>query len=74
MYNYLDLGVRRSILQDMDSEENTRRKKESLMKYEIYKSRQAPFVYEKIKREMGAEAAKSRTITSINLTKKIINE
>lgn len=74
MYNYLDLGVRRSILQDMDSEENTRRKKESLMKYEIYKSRQAPFVYEKIKREMGTEAAKSRTITSINLTKKIINE
>lgn len=44
------------------------------MRYEIYKSRQSPFVYEKIKREMGSEAAKGRTITSINLTKKIVNE
>jgi len=74
MINYLDLGIRKGILQELNSEENKKRKERSLMNLEIMKSNQAPFVYEKIKREMGVSAAKGRTVTSINLTEKIINE
>lgn len=76
MFNYLDPSVRKTIIEEiLNSEENKLRKNESLMKYEIYKGRQYPFVSQKILQELGVKAAaQSRVISSINLTKKIIDE
>lgn len=75
-FNYLNISERKDFISDvLESEENKRRKNESLMQYEIYKSRQHPFVVEKIRKEMGPNAAKSsRIISSINLTPKIVDE
>lgn len=76
MVDYLSMADRSRVLRDMIlTNENKYRKNESLMRYEIYKSRQHPFVLEKIRHDLGQAAAlKSRVISSINLTKKIINE
>lgn len=75
-FNYENQKERKDFIADiLESNENKARKNESLMQYEIYKSRQHPFVVEKIRREMGNNAAlNSRIISSINLTPKIVDE
>lgn len=75
-FNYLNINERKDFISDiLDSDENKKRKNESLMQYEIYKSRQHPFVVEKIRKELGPNAAQnSRIISSINLTPKIVDE
>jgi hypothetical protein len=53
------------------------RKENSLMSLEVYKGRQQPFIFEKLRRQNNGsiEQIKSgRTITSVNLTRKIIKE
>lgn len=74
--DYLDPNQRKKVIEELtQSDENKRRKEESLRALEIYKGRQATFIHDKIREELGVDAAlKSRTITSINLTKKIIKE
>jgi hypothetical protein len=75
-FNYENQKERKDFISDvLNSNENKARKNISLMQYEIYKSRQHPFVVEKIRREMGEKAAQnSRIISSINLTPKIVDE
>jgi hypothetical protein len=74
--DYLNQGFRKQVIQEiLENEENKRRKEESLIALEIFKGRQAQFILDRIKQELGTDAAiKSRTITSINLTRKIIKE
>jgi hypothetical protein len=74
--DYMNPGERKRILEEiLGNEENLRRKEQSLMAFEIYKGRQAQFILKKMSDELGPAAAKnSRTITSINLTKKIVKE
>lgn len=74
--DYLSEVERKKVLDEIiNSEENLRRKEESLMSYEIFKGRQAPFILQKIQQDLGVDAAlSSRAITSINLSKKIVKE
>ena len=76
MVDYLSQVDRKKIIDEIvNSEENKRRKEESLMALEIFKGRQDQFILSKIFQELGREAAlKSRTVTSVNLTRKIIKE
>lgn len=74
--NYLSQAERHEVLKEvLSNEENLRRKEASLMRFEIYKGRAAPFIMQKLMKDIGKDAVvNSRTITSINLTKKIIDE
>jgi len=74
--DYLNASDRKKLIQEItESNENNKRKEESLKALEVYKGRQAQFILSKILNELGVNAARnSRTITSINLTKKIIKE
>jgi hypothetical protein len=74
--NYLNQSERADILKELlGNEENLRRKEASLMRFEIYKGRQAPFIMSRLMKDIGKDAVQnSRTITSINLTKRIIDE
>jgi hypothetical protein len=74
--DYLSAGERKRAIDEMlNNEENLRRKENSLMSLEVYKGRQRPFVLDKIRQEMGVDQIiNGRTITSINLTRKIIKE
>lgn len=74
--DYLSQGDRKKLIQEIiESDENKKRKEESLRALEVYKGRQAQFILTKILNELGLNAARnSRTISSINLTKKIIKE
>lgn len=74
--DYLSSTDRKKLIQEIiESDENKKRKEESLRALEVYKGRQAQFILTKILNELGINAANnSRTITSINLTKKIIKE
>ncbi len=74
--DYLSQSDRKKLIQEtQDNDENIRRKEDSLKALEVYKGRQAQFILDKIFKELGPNAARnSRTITSINLTKKIVKE
>jgi hypothetical protein len=74
--DYLSPGERKRVIDEiLNSEENLRRKENSLMSYEVFKGQQKPFVLNKLKQEMGIDQIISgRTITCINLTEKIIKE
>lgn len=74
--DYMNPGERKRILDEiLTNQENLKRKEQSLMAFEIYKGRQAQFILKKMSDELGPATAKnSRTITSINLTKKIVKE
>ncbi len=74
--DYLSPGERANALREiLENEENLKRKENSLMSLEVLKGRQTPFILEKLRREMGVDSITTgRTITSINLTKKIVKE
>jgi len=74
--DYLSPSDRQKVIQEiLGSEENLMRKEASLMALEVYKGRQRPFILKKLASEMGKDSVVSgRTLTSINLTKKIIKE
>lgn len=71
----LDLGTRKKVLKDIKSMENKERKRESLMRYEVFQDRQARYVIEKLQEEFEHKTVKEmRKITSINLAPRIIQE
>jgi hypothetical protein len=74
--DYFSPAERKKIIDEITgNEENLRRKEQSLKAFEIFKGRQAQFILRKMGEELGAKAARnSRTITSINLTEKIVKE
>ena len=69
------IGVRQSIIAEIRGEENKERKAESLKRFEVAKDRQAQYIIEKLEQEFSRQSVRDmRTITSINLTKRIVNE
>ena len=74
-YDVLSLGVRKQFLDEILQEENQRRKEESIRRYEIYKQNQKRFVLQALVNEFSPKTVVSmRTLTSINLTKRIIDQ
>jgi hypothetical protein len=75
MGNILDGGYRSGIIGEIQGEENEQRKEESLRRFEIYRQRQRQFILERLEEEFSVQTVREmRTITSINLTKRIIDE
>lgn len=74
-YNILDLSVRKKILEEILGSENQRRKEESLRRFEVYKQNQRRLIMAALAQEFSPKTVASmRTLTSINLTKRIIDQ
>lgn len=70
-----DPFFRKSVIQEIKNNDNKERKKNAWKRLEVYKDRQDQFVEEKLKKEFGEQTTKEmRKITSINLTKKIVDK
>lgn len=64
-----------SIIREIESDENKRRKAEHLKRKRVYNDYQREYVLEMLKNEFSAETVREmRTVTSINLCKRIIDE
>lgn len=75
MPNILSLQDRQAYIKEIKGEENKRRKEESLKAFEFLKSRQEAFILDKLRQEFSETTVKNmRTVTSINLTPRVINE
>ncbi len=73
--NFLDITVRKAIIDEIEGPENKARKAESLRRYEIYRERQAPYVIKKLKEEFSTQTVNEmRKITSINICPRIVND
>jgi hypothetical protein len=71
----MNINVRRSIIEEITSDENKARKAESLKRFEIYRERQEKYLVEKLEREFSRKTVSNmRRISSINLTKRITDE
>jgi hypothetical protein len=74
-FDMLDLSQRAKKIQEITNEENKNRKEDSLRRFEIYKNNQRKYVLERLKQEFSVETVNQmRTLTSINMTKRIINK
>lgn len=75
MRDYLDKNVRKELIGEILGSENESRKSESLIRHEIYKGRLYNYLLKKMEIEIGAASAKkTRKISSINLTERVIKE
>lgn len=75
MQNLVSLEYRAKIIDEILSNENLDRKRESFKRMEIYNKRQAPFVEAKLAQEFEAKTVASmRKITSINISKRITDK
>lgn len=75
MGSILDVGFRSGVIGEILGEENKQRKEESLRRFEIYRQRQRQFILDRLENEFSVQTVREmRTITSINLTKRIIDE
>jgi len=73
--NILDQNYRLQVIQDIEGDDNRRRKEESLKRWEIFNDRMEEYVYNILRKELSAETVNSmRVISSINLCNRIINE
>ena len=71
----LSKGYRSQIIKEIESDENLKRKQESLKRYEVYNDRLEEYIYSILRKELSAETVDDmRVISSINLCKRIINE
>lgn len=70
----LNIGIRKQVLDDINSNENKIRKSESLSDYEIYNGRIYGYVYNELVRQLSENTAKQMPIVSnINLAERITN-
>ena len=75
MIDVLDPSLRQSVIADIEGDENKRRKRESLRRFEMYRNRQRPFILERLEQDLNPSTVQSmRTITSINLVKRITDQ
>jgi len=74
MPNILDQSIRKAIIQEIEGKENIGRKAEHQKRSEIYKDKQRKYVLEMLSKEFPNSINSMRTCTSINLTKRVINE
>ena len=73
--DFLSQDFRKMVISEILGDENEKRKKEHLKRFEVMSDRQKPFVIDKLKDEFGEKAVEEmRLVTSINLTKRIVNE
>jgi len=73
--NLLDEGVRKQVLGDINQEENFSRKREAQRRFDVYRGRQDAYILEKLISEFSVRTVQEmRTILSINMTEKIIDE
>lgn len=66
---------RKHYIQEILGNENRARREEHFKRQEVYNERQAQYIIEKLKEEFSARTVHDmRKVTSVNLTKRIINE
>lgn len=71
----LNLGVRKSIIDEINSDENVQRKSEHQKRQHVFNDHQRPYVLKMLTNEFSAQTvAEMRTCTSINLSRRIITE
>ena len=71
----LNQAVRQQIIEETVTDENKNRKKESLRRFEIFKSRQALYIQAKLQEEFSEQTVREmRKVMSINLTPRVIGE
>lgn len=70
----LNPGIRRNIIQEINSEENYSRKREHQKRFDVYRERQDRYILERLNREFNPDTVKNmRKLFSINLTTRIID-
>jgi len=70
-----DQGFRKNVIDEILGDENRRRKEDAKTRFEVYRDRQERFVLEKLREMFDPTTVKEmRKITSINFTKRIVNE
>lgn len=70
----LKLEDRKRIIDEIESRENVARKEEHFKRQQIYSDQQRQYVLQELNREFPNSSSSMRTCTSINLTKRIVNE
>jgi hypothetical protein len=73
----LDQGYRKHIIGEIESEENIKRKQESLRRYEIYNERLEEYLFNILQNDRSADTIaemSNSVMSSINLCKRIIQE
>lgn len=71
----LDPKSLKTYIDEILGPENKERKKDHLTRQEVYRERQKQFILERLRKEFDAKTvAQMRTITSVNLTKRIVTE
>lgn len=66
---------RKKIIEEIEAPENKYRKEESYRRFEIYRERQRKYIMQRLAGETSVKSVRDmRTITSINLTRKMIHE
>jgi hypothetical protein len=68
-------AIRKSIVEEITSEENKRRKAESLKRFEILSGRQEKYIVDKLRSEFSLKTVNEmRKITSVNIAQRVVNE
>jgi len=71
----LNLGYRKQIIDEINSDDNKRRKSEHQKRQNVFNDNQRDYVLNMLTREFSSQTVKEmRTCTSINLSKRIITE
>lgn len=73
MANWNNPEYRKQVIRDLKSEENLRRKRESLAQFEVYSDRMLGYVKEYLRQQIGSRALeKMPIISSVNLARRIV--
>lgn len=74
-HDITQIEVRKNIIDEIESSENKYRKEESFRRFEIYRERQEKYILQRLAGSTSISTAREmRTMTSINLTRKMIHE
>ena len=74
-HDITQIEVRKKIIDEIENNENKNRKEESFRRFEIYRERQAKYILQRLAGETSVNSVRDmRTMTSINLTRKMIME
>lgn len=66
---------RMNLIKEIESEENISRKREAQRRFDVYRDRQDRYIVEQLQNEFSVKTVKEmRKITSINMSKKIVEE
>ncbi len=74
-HNILDQSYRKAVIEEIEGNENRERKAEHQKRADVYNDYQRKYILQMLSNEFSQETVQQmRTCTSINLTKRIINE